>query len=298
MKKNTLSLLLSLFATLSSTAQLSSVKADLLQIVKNKKAKIGVAARDLSNGDTLTIANEFHYPMQSVYKLHLALAILNKADEGKLSLEQKIKVRKEDLRTGTWSPLQKKYPEGNIELPLRELLRYTISNSDNNSCDILFKLVGGPEHVNKYIQSIGIKNTAIVATEKQMDEDPALQYRNWSTPYAAVQLLHKVYKEKLLSDSSFACLNRQMTISENAHDRLKGKLPSGAVVAHKTGTSDRDKENRRTAINDIGVITTPDGKQFAIAVFIAESAEDDKTKAAIMADISKILWDYFSGQQE
>ena len=83
--------------------------------------------------------------MQSVYKYPLALAILNQVDKGIFSLEQKIHIKKEDLLPDTWSPLRKKYPDGNADITLDELLNITVSQSDNNGCDILFRLIGGTE---------------------------------------------------------------------------------------------------------------------------------------------------------
>jgi beta-lactamase class A len=287
-----------LCCSLKAGAQLSSVKNALQSISQGKKATVGIAVYDFERGDTLTLYNSIHFPMQSVYKVHLALAVLKKVDAGLLSLDQKIKISKQDLRPGTWSPLQKKFPEGNIELDLRDLLRYTISNSDNNTCDILFRLVGGPPEVNSYIHRLHVKDVHIAATELEMTKGWEVQYSNWSTPFAATALLYKAYRGHILSDSSLACLDRQLTISENAADRLKGKLPAAARVAHKTGTSDRNEAGLRAATNDIGVITTPGGKQYAIAVFVTDSKENDQVNAAMIADISKAVWDYFMEREK
>lgn len=278
----------------SAQAQLSGIRPQLEAQLKGKNATVGFALCDLETGDTLTMGNSHHYPMQSVYKFHLALAVLHKADRGLLSLDQKILISKKELRPRTWSPLAKKYPEGNITLSLKEILKYSVSYSDNNACDILFRLVGGTKVVDRYVQECGVKNISIKATEKEMHDAWPVQYTNWSTPFASLQLLQKFYQQKLLSKKSYDCLLEQMTQSENAPDRIKGKLPEDAVVAHKTGTSDRNKDNLKAATNDIGIVTSPSGRHFAIVVFVSDSKESDSDNALLIANLSKVAWDYFS----
>ena len=79
--------------------------------------------------------------------------------------------------------------------------------------------------------------------------------------------------------------------------RIKGQLPPGTPVAHKTGTSDTNKEGVAAAVNDVGIITLPDGKHVAIAVFVANSREDSATNEKIIADISRAVWDDFEVQR-
>ncbi len=85
-------------------------------------------------------------PMLSVFKFHIALAVLNQVDKGNLTLDQKILIKKSDLLENTWSPLREKYPDGNVELPLSEIITYTVAQSDNNGCDILLRLIGGTKN--------------------------------------------------------------------------------------------------------------------------------------------------------
>ena len=152
-----------------ANAQMGVLRNKIEQITKGKNAKVGVAVLDLKGKDTLTINGTGHFPMQSVFKFHLALAVLNQVDKGKFSLNQKIFVKKSELKPNWWSPLRDKYPNGDVNLPLSELLSFTVSQSDNNGCDILFKLLGGPKKVHDYIHSLGIKDVAILTTMGRTD---------------------------------------------------------------------------------------------------------------------------------
>ena len=77
-------------------------------------------------------------------------------------------------------------------------------------------------------------------------------------------------------------------------NRIKGQLPTGTLVAHKTGTSDTNEQGVTAAVNDIGIVTLPNGKHFAISVFISNSKEDNETNEKIISGIAKLTWDYFT----
>jgi beta-lactamase class A len=234
--------------------------------------------------------------MQSVYKLHLAMAVLTQVDKGKLSLSQKIHVTKKDLLPDTWSPLRDEYPEGDAHIALYDILRYTVSQSDNNGCDILFRLLGGPEKVNAYIHNLGITQTAIVATEEDMHKKWDTQFANWSETDAIVQLLDIIFQRKLLSTTSSIVLWKFMTQTATGANRIRGMLPEGTTVAHKTGSSGTDEHGNTPATNDAGIIKLPNGKHIAIVVFVANAKADEATRDAAIAKISKATWDYFAAK--
>lgn len=282
------------FSVVTCFSQTNSLRQNIENFLKSKKADVGVAIYGLESGDTLTFNNDKHFPMQSVYKFHLAFAVLDEVDKGRFKLNQKYMITKDDLKPNTWSPIREKYPEGNVELTLSEILTYTVSQSDNNGCDFLFKLIGGTKKVDDYIHGLGIKDVAIKATEEEMHSDWNVQFTNYSTPKAAVELLEKFFHGKILSKSSFDFLWEAMAGTVTGPDRIKGQLPEGTTVAHKTGSSGVYDQGIMVAFNDIGIVTLPNGKHFAIAVFVANSTEDEDTNAGIIAVITKLAWDYFT----
>jgi beta-lactamase class A len=296
MKKITF-LILNIFLSISiGFSQENTLRERISQIVKSKRATVGVGIMNLENGDTLTLNGKGHFPMQSVFKFHLALAVLNQIDKGKLALNQNIFVSKADMTPNLYSPMREKYPEGNINLPLSEIIKYTVSQSDNSGCDLLFKLIGGTEKANKFIHKIGVKDVAILDPEVRIQNDWSLQYKNYSTPFAAVQLLQKFHKEHILSKSSQDFLYKIMVETTTGPNKIKGLLPREAIIAHKTGFSGKNKEGLTGATNDIGIITLPNGKQFAIAVFVSDSMEDEKVNDKMIAEIALAAWDYYLGK--
>jgi len=278
-------------------AQMDSLRKEIDDLIGTKKATIGVGIYDLESGDTLTTNGSKHYPMQSVFKFHLALALLSDVDSNKRNLNDRIPILKKDLHEETFSPMRDKNPNGNYSLPLAELIHYMVSESDNNACDILFKLYGGPKKTERYIKDLGIHDISIKATEYQMHGPFSVQYKNWTTPYAAILLLKKFYDGHIISKSSSEYLLDAMTNSNNPTERLKAGLPKDAIIAHKTGTSGSNSKGMRAAENDIGIVTLPNGKHYVIAVFISNSYESYDENARIIADISKLAWKYFTGQR-
>ncbi len=78
--------------------------------------------------------------------------------------------------------------------------------------------------------------------------------------------------------------------------RIKGLLPKEIVVGHKTGMGGND-EGLIGAINDVGVITLPNGEHLAVAFFISNTKDDVEKLEGAMAQISKLAFDYYSGSR-
>jgi beta-lactamase class A len=291
--KTTLFIFLTLCVT-NSFGQIEKLRQKIQQIASSVDGKLGIAVLDLAGEDTLTMNGKGHFAMQSVYKFHLGLAVLDQVDKEKFKLDQKILVRKKDLLPNTWSPLREKYPNGEVEVPLSELLQFTVAQSDNNGCDILFNLVGRPKTVDTYIKNLGIKDVAISTTEQEMHQDPKAQFTNWSTPWSTVKLLEKFYQKKILSASGHDFMWKTLAEATTGSQKLKGLLPKGTVVAHKSGLSGTDEKGLTAATNDIGIVTLPNGKHYAIAVFFANTKMADKDSDRVIAEVSKAVWDYFS----
>jgi len=285
--------LLLLFISYQISAQTTNeLRQQILHIISTKKADVGVSILGIEDKDTLSIHGNRSYPMQSVFKFPIALAVLAETDKGKLSIHQKVTIRKTDLPSNTWSPIKVKYPNGTV-LPLSEIINYTVSESDNAGCDILLRLLGGPNVVNTYLATHNFKNISIHATEAEMHKDWNVQFTNMATPNSAVSLLKAFYDKKLLSEISNDFLMKTMMATSTGKNRIKGQLPVTTVVAHKTGSSGVNAKGVTAAVNDIGIVTLPNGKHFIISIFVTDSYESEAFNEKIISDISKVTYDYF-----
>lgn len=275
-------------------AQNSALDQKINSIVKDKNATVGVSVLDFENGFKYSKNGDKKLPMLSVFKFHIACAVLDLVDKGKFSLDQKILLKESELLPNTWSPIKKKYPSGNVELTLGEIIDYTVALSDNNGCDALLRLIGGTETVQKFMDSKSVKDFQIKVNEAKMHENWKNQYLNYSTTNSAVNLLKRFYEGKILSKKSTDYLMQIMFGTQTGTNKLVEQLPKKTPVAHKTGSSGKYENDLTVAENDMGIVTLPNGKHYAIAVFVNNSTEPDAVNCKMISDISKIVWDFFN----
>jgi len=291
--RNFIVLLALVLAVQSSEAQVDTLRIKIENLIKTKSATVGVSIIGNNFKDTVLMNGGKKFPMQSVFKFPIALAVLAEADKGKFTLDKKIKITEKDLLPGMSGPIRDKYPHGTT-LTIAQIIEFTIEQSDNSGCDLLLKLVGGPSAVEKFLHENNFNNISIKTGEAEMQKDGNAQFSNWTMPEAMSRLLVGSFQNKnhLLSDSSYNFIWNVMRKTSTGQKRLKGQLPPGTIVAHKTGTSGT-KDGITTAVNDVGVVTLPGNKHFFISVFVSNSKEKEEVNEKIISDIAKLAWDYF-----
>lgn len=275
-------------------AQTSLLEQKINSILKNKKATVGVSVLGFESGFTYNKNADKKLPMQSVFKFHIAAAVLNAVDKGKLSLDQKIKLDQSNLLENTWSPLRDQYAGKNAAVPLSEVIEYTVAKSDNNGCDILLRLLGGTQTVQKFMDSKGVKGFQIKYNEEDMHKDWNVQYENYSTTKSAVDVLKKFYDGKLLSKKSTDYLMKVLWSTSTGLNKMVEQLPKNTPVARKTGASGKNDAGLTGAENEIGIVTLPNGKHYALAVFVSNSMETDAVNCRMISDISREVWEHFN----
>lgn len=292
MKKTFLVISIGLLSIHVKSQTIQDLKRKINTIISTKNATVGISVKGIEDKDTLSINGNKEMPMLSVFKFHIALAVLNQVDKGKLKLDQKFFIKKEELLPETWSPIREEYPEGNMYLTLDQLLRYTVSHSDNNGCDILLKIVGGAPVVQKFINQQGIKDFTIRLNEQQMNTFESY-FVNTSTPLATTSLLEEFYKGKILKKETTKYLYQIMVETSRGLTWMKAGLPAATELAHRTGISGRNEQNIRAAMNDVGIVKLPNGKHFILSVYLKNINEEMKDTEKIIADIGNAVWEYY-----
>jgi beta-lactamase class A len=283
---------LALLLTLSTVSALAQepLRQQVRAIAREAHGKVSVACSLPGSALNCDLNLNARPPMQSVFKLPLALVVLHQIEQGTLSLDQPVRFRPRDrILPHAYSPLQDQYPDAGLDVSLRELLRLTVSLSDNVAADILLRLVGGPRAVNRYIAALGIRGFHLEDNEAVLHQEVSAQYRNWFEPAGAVQLLRRISDNSPLTPEHKDLLLDWMTPAVRTK-RLDADLPPGTHVAHKSGTSDVD-HGVAHATNDIGLIPIPDGRRIAIAIFVTDSAADEAMRDRVIARIAKAAYD-------
>jgi len=256
-------------------------------------AVLGVVAVDLDRGTTVVSVRAAEaFPMGSVYKLPIAMATLERIDKGDLHLDHEVTITPAEFAPG-YSPIRDNAHGQPVTLSLAKLIDAMVSDSDNTAADALSRQVGGGARVTAYLRQIGIVGIRVDRTEKQIGADITADGvaayntdpRDTATPQAMVDLLRAIHqRQDGLSPASHDLLVSILTTSRNPHLLSKG-LPSDAVLAHKSG-------NMPGVLNDVGLVTTADGKHhFAIAVF-SKQAETTGTdvRAEAIAEIARRVY--------
>ena len=293
MNKLIFSLLFILSGLCLNAQSIESLRTEINQILSSKNLTAGISLKNLENKDTLSINGNQTMPMMSVFKFHIALAVLHEVDQNKLQLNQQFFIKKEDLLSNTWSPILKDYPKGNMYLTLDQLLRYTVSHSDNNGCDILLKIIGGTKTVQKFIHKQGIKDFVIKVNEQEMQTWENL-YLNTTSANATTKLLEKFYANKVLKKNSTTYLYKLMVETSRGLTWMKAGLPTNTELAHRTGISDTNSDNLRVALNDIGIIKPINNKPIILSIYLKNITEEKTETEKVIADITKAVWNYYN----
>ena len=259
--------------------------------IRAQDARIGVAL--IINGiDTVSVNGNREFPMLSVYKFPQAIAVADYCDRHNINLNDSIRISFDELRPDTWSPLRDKYGRKDIVLPISEVMAYSLQQSDNNACDALFQLIGGPQVADSLMKSIGYDEIHILNTEAEMHADPYLCYANRATPLQMAALFDRFYRREMRHDSHILeAVGAMMMSCNTGNNRLPRPLmPTNAMIGHKTGTGDVNTQGRIIGVNDAGYVFLPNKQGYAIAVFVADSGYDMNGTEKIIADISGIVF--------
>ncbi len=280
----------------SRYVEYSALQAKLSEFCEEKDAKIGVAVI-IDGRDTVAVNGKEPFPMQSVYKFPIALALRDRYVGKVLSTDYGIAIYPEDLHPSTYSPMTEcilkssQIHSDTLRIPTSEILAYMLQQSDNNASDIALREAGGTMRVNMYMHQIGFDDIQVKYSEEQMHTDNYLSNANTATPLAMAELLDLF--DKNFNDSISLEIKRLMESSATGYERLVKPLSAkgSIVIGHKTGTGFTLPDGRLMAINDVGYVHLPDGRRYTIAVFIENSGYDIAQTEALIAEISKIVFE-------
>jgi len=295
-----------------------SVSQKIEKLAEGLVGRIGVAAQEIGSGLTVTINGDEPFVMASTYKVAIAVTILRQVDEGKLKLTDLVDCPAEKMVAGP-NPLVTYLFHPGVKLSVANLIEPMITDSDNSATDYLLELAGGPEVVTKMLRSIGItdfrvdryvseilrdfygledrayqsfalaayaKDPTLLLRQADRNLDFEKDPRDHTTPKAMLQLLLAIDNGTALSEKIREFLLGVMSRTSTGGRRLRGLLPKGTPVADKTGTIGG-------VANDVGFVTLPDGRRFAIAVYTKSSKTSEADREKAIAEVTRSLYDFY-----
>jgi beta-lactamase class A len=300
---------------------LERLHREITRLAQGAGGVVGVAALHLETGRRVAVNGSEAFPMASSYKLPIAVRLLHQIDHGEMSLDRMVQIQQNRLSPGSGT-LSDLFTQPGVVLSVRNLLELMLLISDNTATDLLLGLAGGGGAVTARMRELGIDGIRVDRPTKQLiadwlgvagstdsqwtleefreqtravkpeerqtaakrfDGDP----RDTATPDATVTLLERLYRQQALNRESTDLLLDIMRRCRTGDARLKGLLPTGTEVAHKTGTIGG-------TTNDVGIITLPDGAgHVAIAVFVKSSDKEVAARERAIAEIARAVHDFF-----
>lgn len=298
----------------------------LAKLAESYREPVGIAVTDVSQRWTAQVAGEEVFPQQSVSKLWVALAVMQAIDRGQMSLDQPVVLTKDD-RSVFYQPVT-----GHIRGPngyattVYDLLRRQLTESDNAANDKLVAVVGGGPAVSRVMAEKGLDGLGRGETERDMQTraagltwkpeygvtwifkqareqlpDPVREAAlndylanppDGAKPAAITETLAALRRGELLSPASTETMLDLMSQCRTGTSRLRGGLASGWSIAHKTGTGP-DWKGASVGINDVGLLTAPDGHTYAVAVMMRETRKPFSSRQAFMQKVARTVVEWW-----
>ncbi len=313
--------------TLGTAASLSAgqeLSDQWRKIATGTDGVVGAAALHLGSGRLTSLNGDQRFPLASVCKLPIAMNLLALVDEKKFSLNQEIEVLTRDVVSSV-SPIAARWP-AKRSFPLQEMIDLMVARSDNTAVETLFRIGGEGPAMARRFREWKVEGLRVDRSERQcgLDRNGVLHYpppaewtdpviqtliagtptavryratkrfledpRDTGTPNGTVQLLARLFAGEALSKSSTTLLIESLKATTTFPTRIKGLLPAGMVVAHKTGSTGTT-EGLTAGTNDSGVIFLPDGQLLALSVYVKASTRHDAARDSIIARIARAAFD-------
>ena len=314
-------------ARIASPPAPAELQATLERIAQGYGEPVGIAISDVTSGWTASVAGAETFPQQSVSKLWVALTVMQAVDSRRLSLDQEVVMHADD-RSVFYQPLAShiRGPNG-LTITVADLLRHALIESDNAANDRLIREVGGPGVVKAAIAEKGLAGLAVGGTEREVQTRTAgLVWRpeygqTWifkqaraqlpddvrdqalaaylanppdgATPEGIVTALGALKRGELLSPESTDFMLGLMGEARTGAMRLRAGVQPGWSLAHKTGTGP-DWRGASVGINDVGLLTAPDGRTFAVAVMVRQTRQPPSARHRLMQGVARAVESYWS----
>ena len=271
---------------------IESLKDTLECITAKYPGEIGIALLT-GSGDTITVNNDGAYPLMSVFKLHQAIALCNLFELRGTSLDSIVEIDPACLNPDTWSPMLKEHSGKRIVFPVRELLRYTLTQSDNNAINYMFEKMCSVAETDSFTATlIPRESFRLAATEAEMWADHARCRENHSSPLGAAVLIRRLLTDSTVCPTHRGFLCSALQECKTGADRIAAPLAGkdGVSVAHKTGSGFRSADGILSAHNDVAFVSLPDGSHYALAVLVKDFHGSETQAAQAIAEISSAVY--------
>ncbi|WP_020471977.1 serine hydrolase [Zavarzinella formosa] len=283
--------MLCLAALPAAGSNLNVLEQKISALAKAHEGRVSVAVKHLGTGETILLNSGEVMTTASLIKFPIMAEAYAQELAGKVKLDQKITLTKEDMVPGS-GILTEHFSPG-MTMSLRDAIRLMIVYSDNTATNLVLDQVG-IKAVNDRMAAMGCGETRINAkvfkgSTTSVDPARTKQYGLGSTTAKdMVSLLELLHREELVSPAASKAMLAHLKKCEDK-DKFPRRLPPSVVVAHKTGSVNE-------ARTDAGILYFPGGP---VAVCVLTNQNKDKTWTPdnagnkLCADIALAVFEHY-----
>ena len=187
----------------------------------------------------------------------------------------------------------KEHPEPVISLTVKDLLRYTLIQSDNNASNIMFKELVSVARTDSFIATLIPRTSFRIAyTEGEMSVDHDKAYSNYTSPLGAAMLMNRLFTDSLVSREKQCFMMNTLEECITGKDRIVAPLlgKEGITIAHKTGSGYINENGELAAHNDVAYIRLPNNVCYSLAVFVKDFKGNEAQASKAVARVSAIVY--------
>jgi beta-lactamase class A len=231
---------------------------------------VSVSIRNITTGAQAEINGQEVFPAASLFKLPVLVEVIKQYRSGLISLDDPIQIRQDQWADGS-GVLQARIGE---RIPVRELLRLMIAESDNIAALALMDLVG-VDNINRTMQSIGLEWTKV--------QDRRANNLLHVTTARDMGMLMDVLATGQLVDRETSEETIRLLELKQAQNWLDDRLPWFTRVAHKWG-------ELPSVRHDAGILFTP---RSTFVVVVMTQGADVASSSDVIRSVSRAAFDYF-----
>lgn len=263
--------------------------------------RAGVWVKHLTTGEEAAVRGDETFNSASVIKLPVLVLAFQLADQAKLSLDERITLRREDIRGGSGVF---RYHDAGLQPTLRDVLLQMVITSDNTATDLAIGKVGGIGRVNAWLKETGYgASTRLTQTTGELfakyaavppggsNEKTNVDRQYWlgeMTPRATGRLLEAIQRQTAASPAACEAMVQMLRRQQAGSRRLPHFLD--VPVAHKTG------DFPPVLANDVGIVFARSGpiviSFFANAITGPYGEAEDR-----IGRTAQLIVSYFDGER-
>ncbi len=157
----------SIAGTLTDTAEL---EAKLKELAAAHPGRVGICAQS-AGSKPICVNGEQRFSLQSVMKLVVGAAVMRAVDEGRMRLEDRVTLRREDLSVNIQPLADIVLKDGVFETTIEDLVRRTVVESDSAATDFLISRLGGVGAVQALLEAADLRDIRIDRTERELQTE-------------------------------------------------------------------------------------------------------------------------------